>query len=82
MRYALFPTKPDAEQFAETVQSACDAAHVAGTPRVIICPFEALGQWAVSLPNEPAKLRGSIVDTVEPPVIDTPFLGELSDAAF
>jgi hypothetical protein len=68
MRYALFDIKTEADDFAKCVQTACNAAQEPSKPKIIICPFPALGRWAVSMPVEPAILRGEIVDTVEPPV--------------
>ena len=67
MRYALFETQQEAETFIPIVQKACDDAHTDG-PRVIICAFQALGKWAVSMPIEPEELQGEIVDSVEPPL--------------
>jgi hypothetical protein len=67
MRYKLFTTKEEAEQFIPEVQSACDAVQTADKPKIIICAFPALGKWAVSMPVEPENLTGEIVDTVEPP---------------
>lgn len=68
MRYALFPTREEAESYVPTVQAAVDAANLPG-PKVIILPvwIEWMGKWAVTLPVECLE-RGEIVETVERPV--------------
>ena len=71
MRYALFDTIEDANNFVPIVQAACDAVRT-NEPKNIVCVFQALGKFAVSMPIEPDELQGEIVDTVEPPVEDIP----------
>ena len=71
MRYSLFTatdvTDKDVEACRLDVQAACDAAHIEGTPRIIICPFEALGKWVVAAPVEPKVMKGEVVDTIVTP---------------
>lgn len=69
MRYSLFTAEKDTDTNVEAcrieVQAACDKAHVAGQPRIIICPFQALGKWVVAAPVEPVMMLGAVVETVE-----------------